>query len=248
KSPDKTAVYDPDTNFIILTNHFQSHELRNDPLNVENMANETSVYRYERVSELLAGRDSLRYMEMADILRDRKGKYASNIGLGNEKAINQLIAHHSVIFQPEEKKLWISTGRFQQGDYLCYDLDSIFASKAAARHTSPFNLEEYSIPADALFGLDSLLKYDLYKEMAASVQRAIKEKDTLAGENMFAHALIDLNPEFHHTYSLLGQYYMMLGNADLAGKYFTLALSKEVSSATERKKIKEMLLECQSEN
>ena len=98
----------------------------NDPLNMENMENKTSVYRHERVMELLKENSTVNYLDAAQILRDRKGKGDKNIGNGNELAINQLIAHHSIIFEPENRRLWISTAPWQLGSYLCYDLDSVF--------------------------------------------------------------------------------------------------------------------------
>ena len=45
----------------------------------------------------------------AKLLRDQKGMNGNDIGMGNEKSINQLIAHHSVIFKPGERLVWVST-------------------------------------------------------------------------------------------------------------------------------------------
>ncbi len=247
KSPEKTAVYDPGTDHIILTNHFQSAALIHDPLNVENMENETSVYRYLRVQELLEGRDTLGYLDVADILRDRRGLGGMNIGLGNEKAINQLIAHHSVIFKPEERKLWISAGRFQQGSYLCYDLDSIFGRNSAQNQSKTNYLEACEIPPDQFFGIDSLAQYDLYREFVNTIKQAIKDNDILVDERMIPLAMIDRNPDFYYSYALLGEYFMQRGNTGLAVKYFTLALSMEVSSGDERRKISNWLNECLEE-
>ena len=39
-------------------------------------------------------------------MRNRKGVGEAELGLANEMAINQFIAHHSVIFQPEKKRMW----------------------------------------------------------------------------------------------------------------------------------------------
>ena len=61
------------------------------------------------------------------LLRDRKGLDNADIGMGNEKAINQLIAHHSIVFEPKKLKVWISTNPWQLGQFVAYDLKEVFA-------------------------------------------------------------------------------------------------------------------------
>ncbi len=68
---------------------------------------------------------------MAKILRDQSGLNHADIGMGNEKAINQLIAHHSIIFEPEKRLVWVSNGPWQLGEYTCYDIVKIFHNFAA---------------------------------------------------------------------------------------------------------------------
>ena len=65
-----------------------------------------------------------------NILRDRKdGLHNADIGMGNEKAINQLIAHHSIVFEPEKLIVWVCTSPWQLGEYVAYDLKKVFALK-----------------------------------------------------------------------------------------------------------------------
>jgi hypothetical protein len=136
KTPENTDVYDPDTNFIVVTNHFQSNTFLQDPLNMENMQNETSVYRYERIKELITAHPQVTPGNAADILRDYKGLEGKNIGLGNEKAVNQFIAHHSVIFEPEKRRIWVAGPPYQLGEYWLYQIDSLRNSAETLRNSA----------------------------------------------------------------------------------------------------------------
>src|SRR5690606_8955477 len=102
KTPDSLAVYDPNKNEILCTNHFQSNSFWNSTPNVEQRENSASVYRYQRLSQLLAQNGKNTVEKTIGILRDYKGLDNSDIGLGNEKAVNQFIAHHAVVFEPQK--------------------------------------------------------------------------------------------------------------------------------------------------
>ncbi len=247
KSPDKTVVFDPDTNFIVLTNHFQSDSMINDPLNVENMENKTSVYRHERVMELLKEKSTINYLDAAQILRDRKGKGGKNIGNGNELAINQLIAHHSIIFEPENRRLWISTAPWQLGSYLCYDLDSIFQNYSYRSDCSKIFLDDLQIPDDPFLMEKYYQDFITYKKLLLVFQQAIKGGDSLSDEELIVSDFIVSNPEYFHVYYILGQYFQEQENVDLARKYYNLALTKEVSSEVEKENIIQRLEECYDE-
>src|SRR5690606_20452230 len=109
KTPGELHVYDPGMDNIQCTNHYQSKGFETQELNKEQKDKSASVYRYKRLQQLMSSNYPLTPNKMADILRDRKGIDGADIGTGNEKAVNQLIAHHSVIFQPDSLRMWVST-------------------------------------------------------------------------------------------------------------------------------------------
>jgi tetratricopeptide (TPR) repeat protein len=244
KTTDQTLLYDPDTNFIILTNHFQSDYFNDDELNIENLANETSSYRYERVKELLGLHPVIDYHTAAGILRDKRGKRNKDIGLANEKAINQLIAHHSVIFIPEERLFWISTAPYQLGSYLCYNLDTVFAEMSERKTKTSIYEMQMNISADTFLFSAEYAHFLHYKELLIVFQDAIKNGDKIDSEELTVRELISANPEYFHVYSILGQYYQELENFSEAVKYYNLALSKEVSSTNEYNTIRKRMEEC----
>jgi predicted choloylglycine hydrolase len=144
KSPDKTGIY-TESNWFVSANHFQSDVFKNDKSNLENIATSDSPYRQQRMEELIHHHTPLNPVKTAGILRNRKGLGGKDIGLGNEKAINQLIGHHSVIFKPVQRQIWVSTHPWQLGKYVCYDLNIIFAKPD---FSSEIRTDDLTIPAD----------------------------------------------------------------------------------------------------
>lgn len=167
KTPEDLAIYDPGADFIILTNHFQSDKFLNDQLNVENMKNEVTVYRYDRVKELLEENPVITPEIAANILRDYRGLDGADIGMGEEKAINQFIAHHSVIFEPGKLRIWVSGQPWQLGEYWMYALDSL---RNSAKPDESFTTGVHRVNTEGHGGgstvipADTLLSSDVFRE------------------------------------------------------------------------------------
>lgn len=100
KTPNDIDVYDPNKNYIVCANHFQSKGLSQTKPNVEQVNESASAYRYKRVMQLIDTNNNT-VQKTVSLLRDRYGLNNANIGMGNEKAINQLISHHSIVFEPK---------------------------------------------------------------------------------------------------------------------------------------------------
>ena len=105
KTPDSLAIYDPGKNEILCTNHFQSSSFWDSESNAEQRKNSASVYRYKRLTQLLQQNSKNTVQKTINILRDYKGLDNADIGLGNEKAVNQFIAHHAIVFEPQQLKV-----------------------------------------------------------------------------------------------------------------------------------------------
>jgi len=71
-----------------------------------------------------------------------------NIGLGNEKSLNQLIAHHGVIFKPKDGLMWVSANPFQCGKMVCYDINKIFKECSNLAEAKEICEPERTIPED----------------------------------------------------------------------------------------------------
>jgi isopenicillin-N N-acyltransferase-like protein len=240
KSVSKTVLFETDSNFILCANHYQSDSFKNDRNNIENMATSSSVYRFLHLEELLDNK-KVDYNGAASILRDQNGLHGKNIGMGNEKAMNELIAHHAVIFQPEKLRFWVSANPYQLGEFVCYDLNKVFSQATSLNSDIALNEEGLTIPADTFLQSANWKKFLAWRELKQKIKDAIHQKDALNNETENAEAFIQDNPEFWETYQLLGEYYQTKGNKKEAERYYDMALSKEISNTHEADEIREQL-------
>jgi isopenicillin-N N-acyltransferase like protein len=233
KTPDATALYQENDEDLISTNHFQSDSLGKSELNQEHMRTSASQYRYERVRNLLTANGKNSVHKTAQILRDQKGIDGESIGLGNEKAINQLIAHHGIIFQPEKKLVWISTAPWQLGQFVCYDLNKIFS--LSLDNDIEISEATLTIPADSFL---------LRKEYADAVNFNKYRFPFQSREDMSPDSLIKWNPNSYLSYMLAGDYYFNKKDYASAKRDYETALEKEVATIQEREHIQHNLQRC----
>lgn len=128
KSPDRMGIRRPEGNFIVSANHYLTPVLSGDPKNLKYMRDSSSVARQERMTELLSGKaGKLDILSAAAILRDRGGD-KDNAGEGADpRAINPLIATHSVIADVTAGLLWVSEGPHQLGEYVPFSVKDFSA-------------------------------------------------------------------------------------------------------------------------
>ena len=233
KTPKCTALHRSEESQILCTNHAQSEELREQKRNLENIATSDSPYRHEHLKELFEHHAPIDVNSAIAILRDTRGKGDSDIGLGNEKAINQLIAFHSVVFEPTKLRLWVSTAPWQLGEFVCYDLGKIFSGELNNREC--YTLEELTIPADKAAIAEIYPRITRFRELCATLRTHIKEHTAVADEVIAEFST--LNPNYYLTHDLLGDYMMTMGDKAQAAHYWQRALDLEIPHAHERRRI-----------
>ncbi|MDD5570442.1 MAG: C45 family autoproteolytic acyltransferase/hydrolase [Bacteroidales bacterium] len=183
----KTAVIEKSTNkidlfyskkeYLICTNHFQGDAFKTDKLNTENIKYSSSEYRYKRVDELINKYKKINYETAAEILRNQNGINNKNIGLGNEKAINQLIAHHSIIFDPMKLIVWVSSNPYQLGEYVAYDFKKVFNEFHGMKKNTEICEQELSIPADTFLFSNDYKNFLVYKQLLNEIKTNNKNID-----------------------------------------------------------------------
>lgn len=227
KTPDDLAIYDPAKDNIECTNHYQSDFFSNQKENIEQKENSASVYRYERLQQLLQENYPLTPLKMANVLRDRRGIDNKNIGDGNEKAVNQLIAHHSIIFEPDSLRFWVSTEPWQLGTYICYDLKKILALHGLHEDVDVAD-NTLNIPADSFLHTKEFSDFLLFRKNKLAFLRH-QPIDTF----QTTHS----NPYYYDAYRIAGDYCKENKWYGAAIGYYNKALQCEIATVNERNAI-----------
>jgi len=244
KRPDRIALLKPKENYLAVTNHFLNSSLVQQKKDSIASFEDASHYRLNRVEELIDSTGSFSVKQVADLLRDRKGRQGKDIGLGNEKAINQLIAHHGIIFKPEEKKVWVSAAPYQLGAFVSYDLDEIFADPQAYISKKVYIPEE-TIAVDDMLQNEAYDNFIKYKEGLLKVQKGLDEAAVFSKEEL--DAFISLNPNYYYPYLLVGKYFLEKENYTLASSYFSAALELEIPQQSAYNELLEFVSYCDKE-
>ena len=234
KTPDSLSVYDPNKNEILCTNHFQSATFWNSKPNVEQRQNSASVYRYKRLTELLAQNGKNTVQKTIDILRDYKGLNNADIGLGNEKAVNQFIAHHSIVFEPQKLKVWVSTAPWQLGEYVCYDLTKVFALKGMKQNQEIYE-PALNIAADSFIYTPQFKKFEAFRNNKHKI---------MDGETVVPDSIVAENPNYYNSYVLAGDYLFKKKAYAKALPYYKKALQLEIATEGERQHIMSQIEKC----
>ena len=236
KTPDSLGIYDPGESEIICANHFQSPELYSLKSNRTQIRQSASEYRYQRLHELLKEVNKNTVQETARILRDREGLENTHIGIGNEKAINQLIAHHSIIFEPGKKKVWVSTSPWQLGAFICYDLNKVF-SLGEMKTDHEISDSSLTLPPDSFL---------LSKEYQLFLKFRYYKKELNTGKSVNPDSLVASNPNFYQVYQLAGNEMYKDKEYGRAIHYYRQALSKEIATKTEQNQIRDRIMDCET--
>ncbi|MXN90022.1 acyl-CoA--6-aminopenicillanic acid acyl-transferase [Flavobacterium sp. Sd200] len=238
-SPNKFGVYDaPNTTQLICSNHFQSDSYKDDNNNNDAIENSHSAYRYERMTQLLDENGKMDPVKAAAVMRNTEGLNNRALGYGNEKAINQLLAHHSVIFKPEQGLVWVSANPYQLGAYVAYDLNAIFG-ESHKNISASVAVDSLLIPEDPFVYSQQYKDYEQYRVEDRFVDTAINNDTSLP--TGFIEKYQKLNPNFWLVYYKAGVYNYNRGYYTAARIEFEKALTREITTLPGKQKTEEYL-------
>ncbi len=245
-SPKKFGVYDvePHKNLLVCANHFQSQPYQSDKNNLVQIAESHSQYRFDRMNEWIASTPPLTPTAAAALLRNKEGMGDVKLGYGNEKAINQLLAHHAVIFQPEDRLMWVSAAPYQLGEFVAYDLDEVFRRLASSDADTMLAIDSLTIAEDAFVHSVDFENYEEFRGQMRNLEAAIVTQTAVTDEEL--RDFLQLNPEFWKASFLVGEYLYRRGEYERALHYFRLSASKELTTLPDRRLIEKRIRKCET--
>lgn len=234
KTPALTHVREPEGDWIVCANHFQTPGLRDDLRN-RNYADEaTSVSRQARLTELIQQRPgAISVPQAAEWLRDRTLPGGAFAGNGHRAALNAFIATHATVMDLTEGIFWAALPPNQLGKFVAFDVNDF-----------DYELPERSVAEDAILASGEYEKARQAQKCLGDGQRALKSNDaqTALASAEKAEAL---NPGFYQNAALHGRALLALGRNEEAAKIFGSALGLSPAFVTERQQLEDLLKQAQ---
>ncbi|NUY81401.1 acyl-CoA--6-aminopenicillanic acid acyl-transferase [Flavobacterium sp. MAH-1] len=241
-SPKNFGVYEVPNSAdqLLCSNHFQSEPYKNDKRNNDAIKNSHSKYRFDKLTEDFNRNPKINPEIAASILRDTKSLEGGlPLGYGNEKALNQLLAHHGVIFQPNDLKVWVSANPYQLGEFVCYDLHAIFGKERNSKFVSTLAANSLNIAQDPFANSEAFKKYEQYRIEDRKMDGFLENESGMTEE--FARNYQSLNPDLWIVHYKVGQYYFGKKEYAKAKPHFEMALTKEITTLPAKEHAQEYL-------
>lgn len=225
KTPDTTDIYFPEGNKLIVTNHFQGPVYRDSEINLEHIEQAESMDRFLRLKQLSEmDTTPLSPMRTLRMIRDQKGIDGSDLGIGNPMAINQLLAHHGVIFDPLHKIVWVSQAPYQEGVMMAFDLSDIRSMSASPNKA--FSLDSLSLSEDEFLQTTAYSNLKIYREKLTQLGIRIEREEEISPSEF--DEIADYNPAYYLLYKEAGDYFAERGELETARRYYTRALECQI--------------------
>lgn len=237
KTPEAAHVREPEGDWIVCANHFQTAGLKENPRNQSYLAEATSLSREKRMKELIENNyGSITPAQAASILRDRKLPGGIFAGNGHRASLNAFIATHATVMDLTAGILWAASPPNQLGKFVAFDVND-FARE----------LPGQTVPADQTLASGEYQHAREARQCLADGQRALKNQNAQPALN-FAQQAETLNPGFYQNATLQGRALLALGRKPEAARAFEKALSEQPAFLNEKQQLEAWLRQARSPN
>jgi predicted choloylglycine hydrolase len=235
-APDNLGVFEVSNNDqLVCSNHFQSDALKDNERNKEQIKDSHSQYRFDRLTQLLNENSKVTPQIAVDILRNKEGINNLPLGYGNDKALNHLLAHHGIVFQPSKRLVWVSSSPYQLGEFVCYDLNTIFKNRKGSDSIISLEDEKRNIAKDPFLATVFYKNYEQFRIEDKKMELVLKNKENLPSD--FIEYYQALNPDYWVVYYKVGLYFYQKKKYVLAQEQFEKAMTKEISTLPQKEEI-----------
>jgi hypothetical protein len=153
--------------------------------------------------------------------------------------LNQLLAHHGIVFKPNELKVWVSTNPYQLGAFVAYDLNEVFANREGNPASTSLSEKKLTIAKDPFILTQEYKDYEAYRSLESVVEVALENNNKVSSEQL--SQLQTLNPTYWKAHYLAGKYYLQ-NNYDLAAmNAFEKAVVLEITTTPDREMVEKEL-------
>lgn len=240
KSPEEIELFrSPNKDILLCTNHFQSEKFMHNERNLMNINQTDTKYRIELLAELLGKKEKFDAEDAMGVLLNPYGKGGENIGFGNEMAINQLIAHHSVVFEPDSFNIYVCTQPKDFNPYVKFNLQDILnvVVETHGRASNDFGrASDYKIACQYISVADSVRQSDEYRGYKGYLY--LKSRKDLTS---FPDELPKMNPMYFESYDIAGDIYIMFNAKEIACERWQKALECKIPKLAQRKAIEDKI-------
>jgi len=239
-SPANFGVYEvQNSDKLICSNHFQSEAYSKDQRNLKAIKESHSEYRFKRMNELVMETGKINPEKAVSILRNMQGLDDTNVGYGNEKAINQLLAHHGIVFKPKERKVWVSSNPYQMGEFVAYDLDQVFKKYGNGLVSESVADVMDNISQSDFIETRAYRDYELFRKLEFEVKNRLSQEKSISNDT--AEKLVSLNPDFWEAWYLAGLIYYNKKDFKNAVIHFKQAKRREVTTLPDLELLEKMI-------
>jgi len=153
------------------------------------------------------------------------------------------IQHHGIVFQPEERKVWVSTNPYQMGEFVAYDLDEVFEKMKTQKEEVVIASEVFNVPEDPFIHTKTYANYETFRVLSRKIESATENEEKVSKKELIQFQ--NLNPNYWATYFILGEYHYTQKSYKKAVIAFKQAQKREVTTAPDVKQIEKYIKKCQ---